>query len=245
MTNAKYFLFSILLMFSFINADAFTKDGNIVTINIPQKDAAYVKTVRLSVINDNIIRVEATPEHSIPKTQSLISVPQKPYTEYSFSEDNSSVKIKTKNVYAVVNKESGKITFYDKNGTQLLKESDNGKTFKGINVGGTKGYSWHALFDSPDGEAFYGLGQHQANEYNYKGKNEELFQYNTKVSVPFIMSNKNYGILWDSYSLCRFGNPDDYLQLNRAFTLYDKNGNKGGLTGTYTPVIGQNVVRTE
>ena len=68
--------------------------------------------------------------------------------------------------------------------------------------------------NSPDDEAFYGLGQHQADEFNYKGKNEELFQYNTKVSVPFIVSNKNYGILWDSYSLCRFGDPRDYAQLS-------------------------------
>ena len=65
-----------------------------------------------------------------------------------------------------------------------------------------------------------------------KGKNEDLFQYNTKVSVPFVLSNKNYGILWDSYSYCRFGNPNDYLQLNRAFKLYDKKGKEGHLTGT-------------
>ena len=63
-----------------------------------------------------------------------------------------------------------------------------------------------------------------------KGKNEDLFQYNTKVSVPFVISNKNYGILWDSYSYCRWGNPEDYLQLNRAFKLYDKDGKEGQLT---------------
>jgi alpha-D-xyloside xylohydrolase len=55
------------------------------------------------------------------------------------------------------------------------------------------------------------------------------------VSVPFIVSNKNYGILWDSYSLSRFGNPTDYLQLGQVFKLYDKDGNEGALTGTYTP----------
>ena len=79
------------------------------------------------------------------------------------------------------------------------------------------GWSWNAVFDSPDNEAFYGLGQHQSEELNMKGKNEDLFQYNTKVSVPFVVSNKNYGILWDSYSFCRWGKPDDYLQLNCAF----------------------------
>jgi len=78
-----------------------------------------------------------------------------------------------------------------------------------------------------------------------KGKNEDLFQYNTKVSVPFVISNKNYGILWDSYSYCRWGNPEDYLQLNRAFKLYDKDGKEGQLTGTYVDKNGQKIVRGE
>ena len=78
-----------------------------------------------------------------------------------------------------------------------------------------------------------------------KGKNEDLFQYNTKVSIPFVLSNKNYGLLWDSYSYCRFGNPNDYLQLNRAFKLYDRTGKEGHLTGTYVDALGKRLVRDE
>ena len=63
--------------------------------------------------------------------------------------------------------------------------------------------------------------------------------------MPFVISNKNYGILWDSYSYCRWGNPEDYLQLNRAFKLYDKNGKEGQLTGTYVDKNGQKIVRGE
>ena len=80
---------------------------------------------------------------------------------------------------------------------------------------------------------------------NYKGKNEDLFQYNTKVSIPFIMSNHNYGLLWDSYSYCRFGQPEPYKQLNRIFKLYDNNGKAGGLTGNYLQADGKKIIRTE
>ena len=107
------------------------------------------------------------------------------------------------------------------------------------------GYSWHALFESDADEAFYGLGQHQSEEMNYKGRNEELFQYNTKVAIPFVVSNKNYGILWDSYSYGRWGNPNNYQQLHRAFKLYDKNGRQGSLTGTYTEESGKVIERRE
>ena len=97
---------------------------------------------------------------------------------------------------------------------------------------GKSGYTFRQIFESPADEAFYGLGQHQSDEFNYKGKNEELFQYNTKVSIPFIVSNKNYGILWDNNSLRRFGDPRPYANLNQ-FGLFDKNGKEGGLTATY------------
>ena len=41
---------------------------------------------------------------------------------------------------------------------------------------GTKGYTLRQVFESEDEEGLYGLGQHQSDEFNYKGKNEELFQ---------------------------------------------------------------------
>ena len=113
------------------------------------------------------------------------------------------------------------------------------------------GLSWQLTFENPLGtQQFYGLGQHQSEEFNMRGKNEDLFQYNTKVSIPFVLATdrvtKNcYGLLWDAYSYCRFGNPNDYLQLNRAFKLYDKQGREGHLTGTYTDAKGKKLVRDE
>ena len=113
------------------------------------------------------------------------------------------------------------------------------------------GLSWQLTFENTLGvQQFYGLGQHQSEEFNMRGKNEDLFQYNTKVSIPFVLSTnrliKNcYGLLWDAYSYCRFGNPHDYLQLNRAFKLYDKQGREGHLTGTYIDATGKKLVRDE
>ncbi len=239
-----YFLVAGWVMFTSLSASA--QSEATVKIKTVNTTGNHIKTIHLTAINDNIIRVEASPEDVIPIKKSLIIVPQKIRpSDVKTSENETSITMKTRNVKAVVNKQTGKIIFYDMKGNVLLQEANNGKTFKNIQVDGTKGYSWRALFDSPEDEAFYGLGQHQASEYNYKGKNEELFQYNTKVSIPFIMSNKNYGLLWDSYSLCRFGNPNDYMQLNSAFTLYDKDGRLGGLTGTYESADGKKLVRTE
>lgn len=252
-----------------------TQDG--VVIPIEQADSASAGTVRLQAVSDGIIRVEAAPGNALPESRrSLVVIPQKPYSNYSCSEDRNRVTLTTARLTVTVEKATGRITFRDKaTGRVLLREAAGGKTFKKyvspqtalpetykpsspgeINWGKTDsvnilseadrtGYSWRALFDSPADEAFYGLGQHQSEEMNYKGRDEELFQYNTKVSVPFVISNKGYGLLWDSYSLCRWGNPAGYTQLNHAFTLYDSDGRKGALTGTYTGKDGQTLVRRE
>ena len=60
--------------------------------------------------------------------------------------------------------------------------------------------------------------------------------------IPFLYSNKNYGILWDNYSITRFGDTREYQQIT-DLKLYDKNGNEGGLTATYA--IKGNVVREQ
>jgi alpha-D-xyloside xylohydrolase len=236
------------------------QQGNLVTIC---PDGGQAKVVGLEVINDHIIRVRATSADALPqKPKSLMIVPQKAPAKgsYTISEEGGTVVVKAKNVKVVVDKQTGEVTFFDGAGQQLLKESKGGKAFKDFTVpereygikGGTQlteemkhGLTWRMLFDSPDDEAFYGLGQHQSEEFNMKGKNEDLFQYNTKVSIPFVLSNKHYGLLWDSYSYCRFGNPDDYLQLNRAFKLYDRQGRAGHLTGIYTDKDGKRLVRDE
>ena len=250
----------LFLSASGLQAAGFTQNGNYLTVQLKQHQNFGPNQIRLQVVNDQIIRVQATAEQSFRNKQSLIIVPQNGKANYKVEEQGDDLIITTSAMRAILNEATGHIAFYDLKGNVLLNEvAQGGKTFKpftvpdreiGVDIAKVSeaqkhGWSWHALFDSPDNEAFYGLGQHQSEELNMKGKNEDLFQYNTKVSVPFVVSNKNYGILWDSYSYCRWGNPEDYLQLNRAFKLYDKDGKEGQLTGTYVAKDGQKIVRGE
>ena len=262
MKPTKTLLVSAALILGAMGAQAadFVQNGNYLTVQLKQHQNYGPSQIRLQVVGDRIIRVQATAEQSFRNKQSLIIVPQNSKAQYKVEEQGDDLIITTAAMRAVLNEATGQITFYDLKDQVLLKEvAQGGKTFKpftvpdreiGVDIAKVPeaqkhGWSWRALFDSPDNEAFYGLGQHQSEELNMKGKNEDLFQYNTKVSVPFVISNKNYGILWDSYSYCRWGNPDDYLQLNRAFKLYDKDGKEGQLTGTYVAKNGQKIVRGE
>ena len=259
-TKSLFVTAALILGAMGVQAAGFVQKGNYLTVQLKQHQNYGPSQIRLQVVGDRIIRVQATAEQSFRSKQSLIIVPQNSKAQYKVEEQGDDLIITTAAMRAVLNEATGQITFYDLKDQVLLKEvAQGGKTFKpftvpdreiGVDIAKVPeaqkhGWSWRALFDSPDNEAFYGLGQHQSEELNMKGKNEDLFQYNTKVSVPFVISNKNYGILWDSYSYSRWGNPDDYLQLNRAFKLYDKDGKEGQLTGTYVDKNGQKIVRGE
>ena len=235
----------------------YTVSGQFVTIPVHQGRAEAPRIVRLQVVSDNIIRVQATSEAQLPEKQSLIIVRQTAKPAFTVT-DGDVVRVTAARVEARVEKSSGRVSFYDDKGLLLLEEAADGKSFKPFRVPdrelGTdaslvpetwrNGLSWQLQF-LPSGGALYGLGQHQSEELDMTGRNEDLFQYNTKVSVPFVLSSRNFGLLWDSYSYCRFGRPDDYLQLNRLFKLYDRQGREGHLTGIYTDKSGRQLVRDE
>lgn len=206
-----------------------------IVVKIQPHSPINPRLIRLQVVNAKIIRVSATPENNFSNAKSLIVVSQKNKTDFTVEEKNGIITLNTDSLSVTINKKSGEISFYNQNDEIILQENKGGgKSFSPIEVEGTKGYTIHQIFESPDNEAFYGLGQHQSDEFNYKGKNESLFQYNTKVSVPFVVSNKNYGILWDNYSLSKFGDSRDYAELDQ-FKLYDSEGKEGGLTANYIP----------
>ena len=65
-------------------------------------------------------------------------------------------------------------------------------------------------FNRGTDEGFYGLGQHQNRQMNYNGEDVELAQHNMDVAIPFVVSTRNYGLLWDNNSITRFGDPEPY-----------------------------------
>lgn len=223
----------ILLFVSCTSTGIENTDHGII-VRLQPQNSRGVRNIRLQVVSEKIIHVSATGDKSFSTEKSLITKPGLTYSDkFTVEEKEDRVILSTDSLDAVVLLETGEIAFLNKKGEPFLQEQKGGgKTLTPIEVEGTKGYTIHQLFESPDDEAFYGLGQHQADDFNYKGKNESLFQYNTKVSVPFVVSNKNYGIVWDNYSLSKFGDVRDYADLDQ-FRLYGSDGSEGGLTAVY------------
>lgn len=193
--------------------------------------------VRVEVVTPTIARVTATCDKRFSERESLAVLPQDEVPDFRVEEtDSAQVRIVTSAMQLMIDRQTGRVACYDAEGRLVLSEDR--REFSPIEVEGDRGYTVRQVFHSPDEEAFYGLGQHQSDEFNYKGKNETLYQYNTKVSVPFIVSTRGYGLLWDNYSLTSWGDPHDYAQLDELFE-------SEGLKATYTSRKGLVVERTE
>lgn len=205
-------------------------DGIIVHL----RDGNQGKVVQLKVVADKIIQVLASPIDSIKHQESLIVLPEATtQTRWTVEESDGFVAISTDQLTARVSLATGAVTFLDKNGATLLSEKqDGGKIYTAAKVEGEDTYHIRQQFESPDDESFYGLGGHQNGQMNYKGQDVELVQQNIVDVIPFLYSSKNYGILWDNYSISKFGDPRDYQPLNTV-QLFDRNGKAGGLTVDY------------
>ena len=230
-----FFVLSALLVSACSEGDVRVK-GNSVTV------CRNGNTIRLQVISPDIIRVSAAPGESITDRKSLVVVPQRGVTDFDVALNGDSLIVTTPELKALVCPD-GSLSFFDQDGK--LFAGGGRMSFKPTSVEGKDAFSVRTMFASSDDESFYGLGQQQSGEFDHKGRSEELYQYNTKVSVPFVVSTKGYGILFDAYSLSRWGNPEPYKQLGEIFTLFDKDGVEGALTGTYKTKDGNVLSRRE
>ena len=111
----------------------YTVNGQFITIPVQQPQADGAKVVRLQVVTDNIIRVQATSESQLPEKQSLIIVKQTAKPKFEVT-DGQLVRVKAANVEARVDKQTGKVLFYDATGKKIIGEAEQGKTFKPFRV---------------------------------------------------------------------------------------------------------------
>lgn len=191
-------------------------------------------SLALQVVQDDIIRVIRRPDARFRWQSGPMCHYQQEAVPFQYHLLDDTLYVQTSALVAKVCVRDGRLAIYRHDGEVILQETEQGgRRFDYVGKDARqKCYEIQQTFLSPEEEAFYGLGQHQSGEMNYKNKHERLYQYNTKVSVPFVVSNKHYGILWDNYSYSKWGDPREYQNLD-SFTLYDKYQQEGALTASY------------
>lgn len=206
---------------------------NTVIVYPNEKSAGNAKVVELQVINKNIIRVTASPEKNLPEKKSLVVTAAPLSTKWGIEEKDGKLTMATASLRAIINLSTGAVTFTDPEGNTILTERDvNGRCISPVLLEGEPLYRVKQTFETTADDAYYGLGQHQDDAWNYKGKQVVFFQNNTEVAVPFLVSAKNYGILWDNYSYSKVGDVRPCQTLS-DLKLFDKDKTEGWLTASY------------
>ena len=118
--------------------------------------------------------------------------------------------VKNGNITAKVNPE-GWLSFYNQHGKLLIEEY--WRTRDRINrycvplripgrelkpIPGTSDYTLTARFEAFEDEKIFGMGQYQQKNLNHKGAVLELCHRNSQASVPFFISSRGYGFLWNN-----------------------------------------------
>ena len=160
----------------------------------------------------NSFRVRATQRHAfLPDEHSALLPPEE--TEAVIRIDEKKAEIVNGKLTCRV-MDNGVLQFVDREGKVLLEEYDrtrdmyegSGKfasaleivprTFKPLP--GADSYRLIYRLEAYDGEKIFGMGQYQQPYLDMKGCVIELAQRNSQASVPFMLSSRGYGMLWNN-----------------------------------------------
>lgn len=191
--------------------------------------------LQVTVRSESIMRVAYALDRAEFAAGSLAVLPEAAGAapvQWKVAETAGEVVVATGRVSAHIDRASGAVAFLDARGTCLASETPGGRSLDPAPDAGPGEYHVRQRWLSVPGEAFYGLGQHQEGALNIKGRFLDLWQHNTAVAVPMLVSSRGYGLYWDNPSYTRFGDLGSTEPIPPAW-LADAAGDSGCLTGTY------------
>jgi len=133
----------------------------------------------------------------------LLPQPEIPL-EISISEDKAVVK--NGKIKVEIVSRDGRVKYLNNRDEVLLHESHHrhhahfARQFKSR---GSDHFELKVTFDAEKDEHLYGMGQYPNDCLDLKGTVLELAQKNTQISIPFLISSKGYGFIWNNPSIGR------------------------------------------
>ena len=198
-----------------------TAHGVIVT-----PDSGSAKKIRVEAYDDSSFRVTAVEADDFADVPESLMVIAKPMAQPAVSETGDNIVVSLSGGSAQIRKADGLVRFYDAGGKQVLAEEAR-RSFTPVTVDGKPFASVSQQFNRSTDEGLFGLGQHQNRQMNYNGEDVELAQHNMDIAIPFLVSTRNYGLLWDNNGISRFGNPASYSLVGTGALKVSHDGQPG------------------
>ena len=161
----------------------------------------------------NSLRVRATCLANVDESRDWALLPPT-RTEASLRIERDEGSIRNGDLVARIH-DRGRLTFTDGRGLVLLDERWRNRDIAGLgynatNVPGREFKPLHGdsfqitqRWEAWEGEKIFGMGQYQDGRLDLKGSVLELAQRNSQASVPFLISNRGYGMLWNNPAVGR------------------------------------------
>lgn len=154
-------------------------------------------TVRVTYYAEGIVRVTKFPADVQPEKHSY-SVILEPK---AFDEAQACVRVG-------IDEQTGAVSFTSVDGSLLLSETGKpafeARQGKGYEGRYRIGQTWRI---EPD-EDIFGLGQLRDEAMSWRGRDVEIWNHNTYISIPYFTSDKGYGLYWDNAGKSRFKDSD-------------------------------------
>ena len=171
-------------------------------------------TLSLSPLAENAVRIKfyEKVENTLPE---LIFTSRLPTPTFHVADSPARLELQTSSIIVDVDKQTGALSFSDHSGKLFLKEKSGTRKVIPDSVIGQSCFVAEQSFESPGDEYLFGLGQFQDGHLNVKNITRRLTQVNSQIALPFIYSNRGYGILWHQYGLTDFNPADNVIALGK------------------------------
>ena len=190
------------------HAEAIERTANGVIVHVAKG------VVQVEVCSDRVVHVLASAAGAPAK--SVVPAVIGPCSDAAFtsSSDDARFHIETLALKIDIDRVSGSVRFLRAGGDNILSEQP--RQWQPVALAGVEG-SEHGIeqqFQLSPGEALYGLGQHQEGFLNLRDIPLRLLQANTNIVIPFLVSTKGYGLLWNNAALTDFNPATDAIKLD-------------------------------
>ena len=165
-------------------------------------------------------RIQCVPaDLELPQLENLI------YTQESDFEAGISIKSRighyliisnSGNTRIKISKRKEQIALVDSKGKVIVEESPRSRLISTGQTGTLNSLAVSQSFVTGTDEFLFGTGQFQDGYLNIRGLTRRLTQVNTQISIPMVISNKGYGILWNNYGLTDYNPSENVIELEQG-----------------------------
>lgn len=206
--TTKAYSFIIMLLLACLPMHASTSAEQI-TVN--------GKTLCVQFYTPQIVRVTVSNNATTPAQHNSYSVILKPQSAARLALQrqvtSDSIKLQSSVLRLSISRSDGSIHFASVNGSTLLNAG--ACSFIPCTHSVDKGkFSITQQFHLNKGEAVYGLGQLRDTHLNQRGRNVEIWNHNTYISIPYFTGQRGWGLYWDNAGKSRFNDTADSTMMS-------------------------------